>query len=157
MHVNRYRVKKETAKMNIFPRVLLVIIFTSCAFLIPVTTFADYDEYGNPVSSEDAISGPEIERRVRTKKYNLTPKTIKSSTLRALLNYSWEIINVSKDHIEAENRKAFMTVTFKDNTSLTLVLKSKSGGTPNEKWLRSMNKFLDREFTFHHYNQRFNE
>ena len=143
--------------MNIFPRVLPVIIFTSCVFLIPVTTFADYDEYGNPVSSEDAASGPEIERRVRIKKYNLSPKTIKSSALRALLNYNWEIINVSKDHIEAENKKASITVTFKGNTSLTLVLKSKFGGTPNVKWLKSLHKFLDREFTFHYFNKQFDE
>ena len=143
--------------MNISLRVLLLVILTSCAFLIPVTTFADYDEYGNPISSEDAISGPEIERRVRAKKYNLTAKTIKSSTLRALLNYNWEIINVSKNRIDAENKKALITATFKDNISLTLVLKSKFGGTPNVKWLNSMDKFLVREFTFHHYNQQFND
>ena len=139
------------------PRMIMIIVFTLCVFMIPVTTFADYDEYGNAVSSEDGISGPEIERRIRAKKYNLTPKIIKSSALRALLNYNWEIINVSKDHIEAENNKAFLTVTFKDNTSLTLLLKSKFGGTPNAKWLNSMNKFLEKEFTFHYFNQKLNE
>ena len=143
--------------MSVLLKSISCTVFSLSIFLIPVSAYADYDEYGNPVSNEDAVSGPEIERRVRTKKYNLTPKTIKSSALRALLNYNWEIINASKDRIEAENNKAFMTVTFKDNTSLMLVLKSKFGGTPNIKWLKSMDKFLTREFTFHYYNQRFNE
>jgi len=138
--------------------VLTRTTFALFVFLSPGILYADYDDYVNPSNQKiiDKNNAGYLAISVRTNQYKLPPKIIKSLTLRAILNYNWDIKNASKQQIIAENMSAKLTASFQDN-SITLALESNTGSSPNEKWLRSLEKFIKRELTYHFYNQQFDE
>ena len=122
------------------------ILILTIVVLSGSTGADEYDDYGSSSAARKINNEGELTRKIRAGRYKLAPKIIKSSTLRALLNYNWDIKKVSNKQISAYNTYAELTVNFQDDSLITLVMKSYSGGSPNEKWLNSIEKFLKREF-----------
>ena len=138
--------------MELISNTLVRTILISSILLFSGLTYADEDDDDDDEKSEKIAVFT-----IDTSEYKPTPQVLRNSIVLALLNYNWEIKTIEKNQATAETRHANITVDIVNDSTITLSLTSKSSAPPNVKWLKSINKFLIKEFRYHYYIQQFNK
>jgi len=84
-----------------------------------------------------------------------TPQQLRSSAVRALLDYHWQIKTVEKDLITAEYRDAVVEIKFPDEQTIEIHLGSDVRSTRNIKWVNNLIKGILIEIQYYHYTRQF--
>jgi len=72
---------------------------------------------------------------------NPTPQQLRSSAVRALLNYHWQVKSVENNVITATHKDALVEVKFPDEQTIELVTKFKVESLRNRNWTNKLVKW----------------
>jgi len=132
------------------PTITRVILILAIFVFSESVTADEYD------SANSNTSGKTAQLKIESIDFGISPQILRETLVRAILNYNWEIKTVTKNQVIAENKNAVLTAKIVDNSVITLSLKPASGSSANVKWLKSIEKFLNREYQYYHYTQQLN-
>jgi HD-like signal output (HDOD) protein len=102
---------------------------------------------GTLIAAEDPDTGGLYEKIPLTT-YQVTPEEVKSSVLEIVLR-NWVIDSHTMNSIRAHYKSAELEVII-DNEFVTLK-EVTTGGNFNEKWLKTLVKYINQRLQYHHY------
>jgi hypothetical protein len=102
---------------------------------------------GNLFAAEDPDTGGLYEK-IPLATYQVTSEEVKSSVLEIVLR-NWEIDSHTMNSIRAHYKSAELEVII-DNEFVTLK-EVTTGGNFNEKWLKTLVKYINQRLQYHHY------
>ncbi len=79
--------------------------------------------------------------KIETVDLNPTPQQLRSSAVRALLNYHWQVKSVENGVITATHKDALVEVKFPDEQTIELVTKFKVDSLRNRNWTNKLVKW----------------
>ncbi len=81
--------------------------------------------------------------KIETVDLNPTPQQLRSSAVRALLNYHWQVKSVENNVITATHKDALVEVKFPDEQTIELVTKFKVDSARNRNWTKKLTKWTN--------------
>lgn len=79
--------------------------------------------------------------KIETTNFSPTPQQLRSSAVRALLNYHWQIKSIENNVITATHKDALVEVKFPDEQTIELVTKFKVDPLRNRNWTNKLDKW----------------